>query len=186
MIEVATPGTGSADIVKNLGLETYLDYLAVRLNHPEAAKTEIALNFVMPDVDQRFALMVENGVMNYTLGSQLDSPQATVTIDRAVLDAINLGQKKLEAAIADGTVIIDGDASKVEEFIGLLDSFEFWFNIVTPQCKFGCSLLPPWSFAKPRRQLPGLLRLPTKPREEEQPQIAVDVEFVGNNSISHT
>ena len=124
--------TTSPDIVRNLGLETYLDYLAVRLNHPEAAKTMIALNLVMPDVDQRVALVVENGVLNYTLDTHMDDAQATVTLDRSVLDSINLGLTRLETAITEGTAMIEGDAAKVNEFIGLLDTFEFWFNIVTP------------------------------------------------------
>jgi alkyl sulfatase BDS1-like metallo-beta-lactamase superfamily hydrolase len=132
VVEAATPNTSSADIVKNLGLETYLDYLAVRLNHPEAAKTEIHLNFILPDVDQRFVLSVENGVMNYTLDSQADSVDATVTLDRAILDAVNLGQVAFDDALAQGDVTVEGDQEKLEEFLGLLDNFQFWFNIVTP------------------------------------------------------
>lgn len=132
IVEAATPATASADIVRNLPLETYLDYLAVRLNHPEAAGQEIALNFVMPDVSEQFEVTVTNGVMNYTLDSQAEDVDATVTLDRSVLDNINLGQTTMMAAIEDGSVAVDGDAQKVEAFVGLLDTFEFWFNIVTP------------------------------------------------------
>ncbi|WP_108257516.1 alkyl/aryl-sulfatase [Mangrovicoccus ximenensis] len=129
---VATPATASADIVRNLPLETYLDYLAVRLNHPEAAGQEIALNFVMPDAGEEFVVTVTNGVMNYTLGRQQDGADATVTLDRTVLDDINLGQVTMMDAIAGGSVTVEGDSGKVEDFVGLLDTFEFWFDIVTP------------------------------------------------------
>lgn len=132
IVEAATPSTGSADIVKALPLDIYLDYLAVRLNHPEAAGREIAINFIMPDVDQQFALTVTNGVMNYTIGDQMEVADATVTMDRAVMDNINLGQTTMMAAMDDGTLTIDGDPDKVSEFVGLLDTFEFWFPIVTP------------------------------------------------------
>ncbi|WP_252734020.1 alkyl/aryl-sulfatase [Paracoccus marinaquae] len=132
IVEAATPATASPDIVRNLPLGTYLDYLAVRLNHPEAAGQEIALNFVMPDVGDEFEVTVTNGVMNYTLDSQGDEADATVTLDRTVLDSINLGQTTMMDAIADGSATVDGDAQKVEDFVGLLDTFEFWFNIVTP------------------------------------------------------
>jgi alkyl sulfatase BDS1-like metallo-beta-lactamase superfamily hydrolase len=132
VIKAATPDTASPDIVRNLPLETYLDYLAVRLNHPKAAGEEIALNFVMPDVGDEFVVTVTNGVMNYTLDSQSDDADATVTLDRAVLDNINLGQVTMMDAISDGSVSVDGDQTKVETFVGLLDTFEFWFNIVTP------------------------------------------------------
>ncbi len=132
VVEATTPDTGSADVVRGLPLDIYLDYLAVRLNHPEAAGREIALNFTMPDVDQQFSLTVTNGVMNYTIGDQAETVDATVTMDRAVLDSINLGQTTLIDAISDGSVTVDGDQAKVEEFVGLLDTFGFWFNIVTP------------------------------------------------------
>lgn len=132
IIKAATPDTGSADIVRNLGLVTYLDYLAVRLNHPKAAGTVITLNFVMPDVKEKFVMYIENGVMNYTMDMQDDKAGATVTLNRTVLDDINLGQTTLNQAITDGKVKIDGDAKQFGDFVAMLDRFEFWYNIVTP------------------------------------------------------
>jgi alkyl sulfatase BDS1-like metallo-beta-lactamase superfamily hydrolase len=132
IMTAATPDTGSPDIVRNLGLETYLDYLAVRLNHPNAAGKVITLNVVMPDVKEKFVIYVENGVMNYTLDEQDNWADATVTLDRAVLDDINLRQTTLNQAITDGEVRIDGDADQFGNFVAMLDNFEFWFNIVTP------------------------------------------------------
>ncbi len=128
----STPNTASADIVRNLGLETYLDYLAVRLNHPKAADKVITLNVTLPDRDQKFVIYVENGVMNYTLDKHAEQADAAVTLDRVVLDSINLGQTSIDQAITEGKVMIDGDSAKFGEFIALLDTFEFWFNIVTP------------------------------------------------------
>ena len=132
VVTAATPDTSSPDIVRNLGLETYLDYLAVRLNHPEAADKFITFNVVMPDVGEKFAVYVENGVMNYTLNHQDLLADATVTLDRRVLDDINLGQTSLDQAITDGNVNIDGDAEQFGNFVAMLDTFDFWFNIVTP------------------------------------------------------
>ena len=130
--ELPAPSTTSADIVKNLGLETYLDFLGVSLNHPMAAGKVITLNFVMPDRDERFVLYIENGVLNYTLGKQVDGADATVTIDRSLLDSINLGQTTIADAMQAGDVAIEGNADKFMEFLGLLDRFELWFDIVTP------------------------------------------------------
>jgi len=132
IVKAAAPDTGSPDIVRNLGLETYLDYLAVRLNHPKAAGKVMTFNVEMPDKQEKFVLYIENGVMNYTLGKQADKIDAAITLDRTVLDDINLGQITIEQAITEGKVEIDGDADKFREFLSLLDTFEFWFNIVTP------------------------------------------------------
>ncbi|PTL90988.1 hypothetical protein C6W88_13860 [Halomonas litopenaei] len=130
--EVATPDTASPDMVKGLPLDIYLDYLAVRLNHPEAVGKDFDINFEMPDVDEKFTISISNGVMNYTIGDWAEDAAATVTIDRAQLDSINLGETTMADSIDAGDVTVDGDQQTVDEFIGLLDSFEFWFDIVTP------------------------------------------------------
>ncbi|MET4692805.1 alkyl/aryl-sulfatase [Endozoicomonas lisbonensis] len=132
VMSAVTPNTSSPDIIKSLSLETYLDYLGVRLNHPEAAKTELAFNVVMPDVNEKFMMKVENGVLNYTMSKQMEEPQATITLDRDILDAINLRQISTEDAIRGGEIRIKGEKARVDEFIALLDVFPFWFNIVTP------------------------------------------------------
>ncbi|SDE30681.1 Alkyl sulfatase C-terminal [Salipiger thiooxidans] len=56
--------------MRNLPLGTCLDYLAVRLNHREAAGQEIALDFMMTDVGDAFEATVTNSVMNDTLDGQ--------------------------------------------------------------------------------------------------------------------
>jgi alkyl sulfatase BDS1-like metallo-beta-lactamase superfamily hydrolase len=125
------PNTGSADIIRGLPIEKYLDFLAMRLNHPAAADADITLNFEMPDVDQRFIVEIGNGVMNYTMDDRSDDAGASVTLDRAVLDRINLQQQTFPDAIKAGDVKIEGDPQQLLAFLGLLDSFDFWFNIVT-------------------------------------------------------
>lgn len=132
VVRAATPDAASPDIVRALPLEIYLDYLAVRLNHPKAAGNDIYLNFILPDVQQEFTLSVTNGVMNYTIGRQDQQADATVTLNRSLLDDINLRQASLADAISAGQVTIDGSQQKVADFVGLLDTFDFWFNIVTP------------------------------------------------------
>ena len=56
----------------------------------------------------------------------------TVTMDRAVLDNINLFQTTIEDAVADGSAKVNGDAAKFGEFLAMLDTFELYFNIVAP------------------------------------------------------
>jgi alkyl sulfatase BDS1-like metallo-beta-lactamase superfamily hydrolase len=132
IVRAGTPSTSSPDMIRALPLGVYLDYLAVLLNGPEAAGREITLNFTMPDADEEFTLLVKNGVLNYTLGAHADDADATVTMDRATLDDINLGVVTIDQVVADGDIEVDGEAEKLGEFVGLLDSFDFWFEIVTP------------------------------------------------------
>ena len=34
--------------------------------------------------------------------------------------------------VADGSILVEGDTASLVDFFGLLDTFEFWFDIVTP------------------------------------------------------
>ena len=52
--------------------------------------------------------------------------------NEATLDAIQLKETTLEKAIMDGSLKIEGRREAFAEFMGLLDTFPFWFNIVTP------------------------------------------------------
>ena len=43
-----------------------------------------------------------------------------------------VGAKDLTTSIGDGSVHVAGNTDDVQEFLALLDTFQFWFNIVTP------------------------------------------------------
>ncbi|WP_031934305.1 alkyl/aryl-sulfatase [Candidatus Hepatobacter penaei] len=129
---VAATNTASPDMVRNLTLEAYLDYLAVRLNHPKAAGLNMTFNVMTPDTGDVFVLYIENGVLNYSIGKQVKHADATVILDRKVLDDINLGQLTVQKAVQEDRVHIEGDRDQFAHFISLLDHFDFWFNIVTP------------------------------------------------------
>ena len=48
------------------------------------------------------------------------------------MDDIQMGNVELDDAIAANNITIDGNRDSFNEFVGLLDTFPFWFNIVTP------------------------------------------------------
>lgn len=124
--------TGSADILRALPLESFLDYLAILLRHPDAAGRDLRLNMIMPDIQAKFSMGVKNGVMNYTLDAQDSTASATVTLDRAVLFGMIMGKMTIEDAIVGDQLRIDGDHKGLEVFLSLLERPPFWFNIVTP------------------------------------------------------
>jgi alkyl sulfatase BDS1-like metallo-beta-lactamase superfamily hydrolase len=72
-----------------------------------------------------------NGVLNHTAGVQADDADATIKLSRQMLNDIVLQQTTLKDAVAAGDVTVDGDQSKLGELVSYLDTFEFWFDIVT-------------------------------------------------------
>jgi alkyl sulfatase BDS1-like metallo-beta-lactamase superfamily hydrolase len=66
----------------------------------------------------------------FTRDAAAVTPMATISLTRAAMDAIVLRQASFVDPRADGSITIKGDAAA--DFLGLLGTFEFWFNIATP------------------------------------------------------
>jgi alkyl sulfatase BDS1-like metallo-beta-lactamase superfamily hydrolase len=132
VMDLPTPSTASPDSVRAMALTTFLDYLGIRLNGPNAAGRRITVNLSFSDTGEQAVLMLVNGSLSNSDGRQDPDADATLTMTRGALEAIVLGEQTFDSSIEDGTIELDGDATKVSELLGLLDTFEFWFNIVTP------------------------------------------------------
>ncbi len=123
--------TASPDMIRAMSPEMLFDYLAVRLNGPAAAGKDISLNLNFTDLDKHYNLRVQNGVLNYrdTPASDAD---ASMTLSMSTLLDVQMGQGTLEQKIKAGDVKLEGQPKAFADFMGLLDTFTFWFNIVTP------------------------------------------------------
>jgi len=132
VMKLPAPNTASPDTVRSMSYDLFFDYLGMRLNGPKAAGKQITLNLVFPDTKDKYVLKLENGALNHTPNAQIEKADATVTIPRAVLNNIVLGETTLEKAIESGKVTVQGRKEALSELVSLLDTFNFWFNIVTP------------------------------------------------------
>ena len=131
-----TPNAGgtnvaSPDIIKNMPPEMLFDYLAVRILPEKAAGKAFVMNMDFTDLDEKYSLYVENSVLNHTT-KLAEKPDVSLELTKATLDDVQLGNITLEKAIADGSIKLDGDPEVLKDFVGMLDNFNFWFNIVTP------------------------------------------------------
>lgn len=77
-------------------------------------------------------LFLVNAALNHSPDRQDTKTVATLTLTRTALNKIILQESTFDEEIENGEVQVDGSLDKVLELISLLDSFEFWFNIVTP------------------------------------------------------
>jgi alkyl sulfatase BDS1-like metallo-beta-lactamase superfamily hydrolase len=132
VIDLGAPKTSSPDVIKATPLDMFFDLLAVRLIGPQAAGKKIVLNANFTDIDEQYLLVVENGVLNYARGKQDPAADATLTLSRTALDELILGEATVADKLASGEAQISGNPEKLVEFLSLMDTFEFWFNIVTP------------------------------------------------------
>ncbi len=130
--KAAGSNTASPDVLRAMPPEMLFDYLAIRLNGPKASGKKLVLNFTFPDLKSRYVLTVENGVLNYAAGRQSLVADASIITTKENLDSLLTKQASLNQKIASGEFRIDGNKEALAELFDLLDTFPFWFNIVTP------------------------------------------------------
>ncbi|MDG1581777.1 alkyl sulfatase dimerization domain-containing protein [Pseudomonas sp. GOM6] len=123
--------TASPDVIRAMTPEMLFDYLAVRLNGERAAGKKLVLNYTFSDLGKSYALTVENGVLTYEPKAS-DKADVGLTMNKTTLEDIQLGRATLEQKVASGELTFDGRPAAFGEFMGLLDTFDFWFNIATP------------------------------------------------------
>ncbi|MTI19191.1 MBL fold metallo-hydrolase [Rhodobacteraceae bacterium RKSG542] len=126
------PDTASPDTIRAMDLSLMFDYTALRLNAEKAGESEMVLNWKFPDTNQEYVVELQNGALSHIEGYQSDKADATISINRETINNIILGQETFDGASKSGDLKIEGDQDKLKELLSMLDSFDFWFNIVTP------------------------------------------------------
>ncbi|KTD36511.1 Metallo-beta-lactamase superfamily protein [Legionella nautarum] len=130
--KTATPDTASPDTIRAMSTDLFFDYLGVKLNGEKAANTVLTLNFVFPDINEKYLVELNNGSLHHIKGYQSDKADATITINREILNQIILKQKTIASTVANNELRIEGNPESLRQLLSFIDNFDFWFNIVTP------------------------------------------------------
>jgi alkyl sulfatase BDS1-like metallo-beta-lactamase superfamily hydrolase len=120
----------SPDVLAAMPPEMLFDFLAVRLNGEKAAGKKLGINLNFTDLGSRHGLTLENAVLNH--GAPLANPDSSLTLAKATLDKVQLGQTSFADAVAAGDIKIEGNPKAFGELFALIETPPFWFNIVTP------------------------------------------------------
>lgn len=123
----------SPDVVRAMSLDRVFDYLGVRLNGEKAEGLSAVINWVFSDIDRRYVLTLENCALTCLADRQRDRADATVTLDRAVLNRLVLRELSFADAVHGRLVSIEGDSAKVAELFSVLDDFTLMFAVVEPK-----------------------------------------------------
>jgi alkyl sulfatase BDS1-like metallo-beta-lactamase superfamily hydrolase len=126
-----TPNTASPDTIKAMPIEMFFDFLGVRLNGDRASGKTININMELTDTNQKYVVGVQNAAIHYSKDKSLPDADVTIVTTREALNDVVLGISTMEKQVVEGKAKLTGDPKKLSEFVGLLDNFEFWFNIVT-------------------------------------------------------
>ena len=119
------------DFLNALSVDNIFDFLAIRVNPQKAEGKTGRINWVFTDLGRKYVLNLENSALTYLADKNDPAADVTVTLDRKVLGAILTKQITFREAMFNGSVKVTGNATKLGEIFGLLDTFPTSFPIVT-------------------------------------------------------
>ncbi|ATF13305.1 alkyl/aryl-sulfatase [Brevibacillus brevis X23] len=125
--------TDVSGIITYMPISDFLTLLAVKLNGPKAEGKKFTMNVTIIDADLSFAMYLENSVLVNKLNKLDAHPDVSFVTDRMTFFALMLGRVSLEQAMATGKIEVTGDATPINAFIALLDEFDPFPAIVTPE-----------------------------------------------------
>jgi alkyl sulfatase BDS1-like metallo-beta-lactamase superfamily hydrolase len=120
------------ETAKGMTLEMIFDFMAVHMNGPRAGENRkgLVLNLQLTEPTSQAVLRTQNGVLNYEIGEYTMKADATLIMTRDTLNKIVVGNFSTNGI----TVQPDTPEAKAaaEAFMKKFDTFNFWFNIVSP------------------------------------------------------
>ncbi|MBV1915921.1 MAG: MBL fold metallo-hydrolase [Pseudomonadales bacterium] len=123
--------TATPDTIRAMTPDMLFDFFAVRLNSEKAAGKKFSINIDFTDLDSHHTLTVENAVLNHTQ-KQVKEADVSLALSMKTMNAIQLGETTFEQGVENGDIVVKGDEDIFDNFLPMLDDFNFWFNIVTP------------------------------------------------------
>ncbi|MGW3094525.1 alkyl/aryl-sulfatase [Streptomyces sp. NPDC001102] len=131
---LGTPAaTASPDVLAALTLEQLFDALAIRVDGPRSWDADIIVRWHI-DQGETVTVRLRNGVLTHVTGAGPAAvpPHVEITLTEADLRALLLGALDPADLAARDSVEITGDAGRLNELLGYLDTPDPDFAIVTP------------------------------------------------------
>lgn len=125
------PATGgrNADLAATLKPKDWFDAYALRLNAEKAKDVSLVLNF---NVDgQDLSVTVLRQVEFARMNAAHPKPDAEITVSLPLLERLANAELSAQDAQAEGA-LIKGNADAFNQWLDLHDTFDLWFDIVTP------------------------------------------------------
>jgi alkyl sulfatase BDS1-like metallo-beta-lactamase superfamily hydrolase len=120
------------DIIAQLPVDMFLDFLAIRVHGLQAADLRACFDWIMTDEDACYRITLSNGVLSHAAGSHGEKADAVLRASRATMAAVLGSGRGLLQAVETGQLEIEGNVELVAKFSACLDQFDTGFAIVTP------------------------------------------------------
>jgi len=122
----------SRGLVRLLPVDQMLAVAAMRVKGDEVGGVSVALNVTFTDNGQQWFVGLSNRALRYRQGKIDPAADASIRTSRDVLSAIFAGETTVDAAVAQGGLVVEGDIAALRRITDHLDVFLGGFPIVEP------------------------------------------------------
>ena len=131
--QFGTPTTATApDVVGALSVEQLFGSVGTRIDGPRAWAEHLVMSWVITDEGFTQVTELRNGVLIQRRATSPVPGSTTFTLTRPTLIGLVTGTLDMAEALADGTVVCDGDAGVLGRLVSLVARVDTDFAIVTP------------------------------------------------------
>jgi alkyl sulfatase BDS1-like metallo-beta-lactamase superfamily hydrolase len=93
------PRTTSPDVIRAMSTEQWLDFVGISMDPKKAEGIAFTMNLVTPDNGEQYAVELSNATLTAISGYQVKNPNLTVTVKRADLNQVMMGQASFDDLI---------------------------------------------------------------------------------------
>jgi alkyl sulfatase BDS1-like metallo-beta-lactamase superfamily hydrolase len=127
----AGPARGtSPDLARAMTTLQWWDAMATRVDSQRADGMAFIINFVTPDTGETYVIEMRSGTLTAISGYQSDAANATIRLDRSLLDQVIMGQTTLAAQLTSGAGEVEGDIGVLQQLASVLVEFDPVFEIM--------------------------------------------------------
>ena len=124
------PRSTGPDVVRAMSTEQWLDFIGISADPRRAEGLRFTINLVTPDNGERYAIEMSNGTLTNARGFQAKNPDLTITVNRADLNGVMMGQASFDDLIKAGKAKFDGDRTGFDQLRSILVPFTPDFEIL--------------------------------------------------------
>ncbi|HKK35579.1 MAG TPA: alkyl sulfatase dimerization domain-containing protein [Paracoccaceae bacterium] len=126
----AAADSSSPDVIRAMSTELFLNFLGIRMDPARAEGLRFTMNLATPDTGETFLVELENATLTNIRGFAAPDPDLSLTLDRADLELVMIGEETLESLIAAGRAKVEGDLGPLAALAALMVDFDPRFPIM--------------------------------------------------------
>lgn len=124
------PRATGPDVIRAMSTEQWLDFVGISLDPKKAEGMRFTVNLVTPDNGEQYTIEMTNATLTNIKGFQAKNPDLTVTVNRADLNQVMMGQSSFDDLIAAGKARFEGDRTGFDRLRAILVPFTPDFEIL--------------------------------------------------------